>query len=159
MRKKPQLITIQILLEAKDRFFGPNERPSRHRKNVLRRMAFSNVFIDRATTTDLGSVINRDHSTIVYYNKQHEWHFKFCKEYIDLYEAAKEVFKDYDTNNSIDSGYINMDNAAMLSQLIKLKEKIHNKDIVILKQEEQLESLRVYHEKTEKLKNSFPTLH
>lgn len=158
MRRKPQLITIQILLEAKNRFFGPNERPSRHKRNVLKRMAFSNVFIDRATTTNLGSVINRDHSTIVYYNKQHEWHFKYCKEYIDLYNAAKAVFKDYDTNDSIDSEYINMDNAALLNQLIQLKEKVYNKDIVIVKQEKQLESLRVYYRKTELAKKSFPNI-
>jgi hypothetical protein len=158
MRRKPQLITIQILLEAKNRFFGPNERPSRHKRNVLKRMAFSNVFIDRATTTNLGSVINRDHSTIVYYNKQHEWHFKYCKEYIDLYNAAKAVFKDYDTNDSIDSEYINMDNAALLNQLIQLKDKVYNKDIVIVKQEKQLESLRVYYRKTELAKKSFPNI-
>ena len=158
MRRKRQLITIQILLEAKNRFFGPNERPSRHKRNVLKRMAFSNVFIDRATTTNLGSVINRDHSTIVYYNKQHEWHFKYCKEYIDLYNAAKAVFKDYDTNDSIDSEYINMDNAALLNQLIQLKEKVYNKDIVIVKQEKQLESLRVYYRKTELAKKSFPNI-
>lgn len=158
MRRKPQLVTIQILLEAKDRFFGPNERPSRHKRNVLRRMAFSNVFIERATTIDLGSAINRDHSTIVYYNKQHEWHFKYCKEYIDLYNAAKAVFKDYDTNDSIDSEYLNMDNAALLNQLIQLKEKVYNKDIVIVKQEKQLESLRVYYRKTELAKKSFPNI-
>ena len=158
MRRKRQLITIQILLEAKNRFFGPNERPSRHKRNVLKRMAFSNVFIDRATTTNLGSVINRDHSTIVYYNKQHEWHFKYCKEYIDLYNAAKAVFKDYDTNDSIDSEYINMDNAALLNQLIQLKDKVYNKDIVIVKQEKQLESLRVYYRKTELAKKSFPNI-
>ena len=51
-----------------------------------------------------------------------------------------------------------MDNAALLNQLIQLKEKVYNKDIVIVKQEKQLESLRVYYRKTELAKKSFPNI-
>tara|TARA_R100001463_G_C3438335_1_gene212273 strand:- start:41 stop:517 length:477 start_codon:yes stop_codon:yes gene_type:complete len=158
MRARPQLMTIPILLEAKDTFFGPNERPSRHRRNVLRRMAFSNVFISRATTLDLGSVINRDHSTIVYYGKQHEWHSKHCKEYKDLYDAAIEVFKKYDMPKTDESEFSKLDNASLLNQLIQLKQALDNKNKIIKKQDRQLESLKDYYKKAEKAKKSFPTI-
>jgi len=150
-------MTVAMLLEAKHKFFGPNDSPSRERRNVLRRMAFSNAFLPRSTKTNLAIVINKNHSTVIHYNKGHDWHYKNYPEYTDLYNAAKEIFSKYDTPIT-DSEYAKMDNAALLNQLISLKNKNYSQNLIIENQEKELNDLRRYYKNAEKHKNSFPTI-
>ena len=138
MKHTPHLFTLPFLLEAKEAFFGPNARISRHIRNVLMRMSFSNAFLPRATKTNIASVLNKNHATIIHYTKGHEWHLKYYPEYTDLYNLAKEIFIKYDIPKISEKEFNGIDNTALLNQLVELKDKLHNKDAVIRKQEKEL---------------------
>tara|TARA_R110001606_G_scaffold343624_2_gene492220 strand:- start:3085 stop:3510 length:426 start_codon:yes stop_codon:yes gene_type:complete len=44
------------------------------------------------TVVQTGSIINRDHSTVVYYCKSHQDNFDWIKEYRDTYTQISETF-------------------------------------------------------------------
>jgi|11BtaG_2_1085332.scaffolds.fasta_scaffold18865_1 hypothetical protein len=158
MKHTPHLFTMPLLLEAKEAFFGPNARISRHRRNVLMRMAFSNAFLPRATKTNIASVLNKNHATIIHYTKGHEWHLKYFPEYTDLYNLAKEIFRKYDIPKISEKEFNGIDNTALLNQLVELKDKLHKKDVVIKKQEKELNTLRVYYRNAEQARKLFPSI-
>lgn len=158
MKHTPHLFTLPLLLEAKEAFFGHNARISRHRRNVLMRMAFSNAFLPRATKTNIASVLNKNHSTIIHYTKGHEWHLKYYPEYTDLYNLAKEIFIKYDIPKISEKEFNGIDNTALLNQLVELKDKLHKKDAVIRKQEKELKTLRVYYRNAEQARKLFPSI-
>ena len=154
MKHNPHLFTLSILLEAKLIYFGPTESPSRHRRNVLRRMAFSNAFLPRSKKTDLGIAINRDHATVIHYQKGHEWHLKNYPEYTELYRSAKEVFNKYDTPVESDKEFLKIDNTAMLNLIVDLKDKVHKQSLTIEIQGNELDDLRRYRKNNEKAKKT-----
>tara|TARA_R110001632_G_scaffold105752_1_gene215266 strand:+ start:997 stop:1422 length:426 start_codon:yes stop_codon:yes gene_type:complete len=73
------------------------------------------------TVVQTGSIINRDHSTIVYYCKTHSDNFKWCEEYRIVYTKISETFwGHYDTADKNDIGI----QIASLERLInRLEEK------------------------------------
>ena len=152
MKHNPHLFPLSILLEAKLIYFGPTDSPSRHRRNVLRRMAFANAFLPRAKKTDLGIAINKDHATVIHYSKGHEWHLNNYPEYTELYRSAKEVFKKYDTPVDSDKEFLNIDNAAMLNLIVDLKDKVYKQSLTIEVQGNELDDLRRYKKSNEKAK-------
>ena len=72
------------------------------------------------TVIQSGILINRDHSTVVYYCKIHRDNFKWCAEYREIYTKISETFwGNYDTAEKNDIGI----QIASLERLINRLEK------------------------------------
>ena len=73
---------------------------SRKQDVVYTRMTIA-YFLRRHTilsTTEIGRLINRDHSTIVYYLKVYDSEFRFNEEFRNFAERIKEVLDDIPQN-------------------------------------------------------------
>ncbi len=67
---------------------------NRGNKRVLQKAAFANAVGDMATLTQLGSVMGRDHSTIIHYRRNHDTYEKYYQLYNDFTEVANKVILD-----------------------------------------------------------------
>ena len=90
-----QQLTLPLLLEARGIFFEGKIEKNRLRSNVLKRMAFCNVFVNYAKKVDVAAAIDKNHATVIHYNKQHDWHSKYCSEYMDSYIVAEALAQQY----------------------------------------------------------------
>lgn len=88
-------LTKEEVREAKDIFFGTmniGDYDTQKREVVITRMAFANAFVPVSSSTTVSKALERNHSTIVYYNKQHEGLLKY-RDYKQMYEYAIELSK------------------------------------------------------------------
>lgn len=89
---------LQKIKQAKKQFFtrcGYEDDGSRRRELALLRGAFCNAFRSIAGLTELGNILERDHSTIVHSFKQHESRL-FYADYRRFYKIACEIRKEID---------------------------------------------------------------
>ena len=63
----------------------------RGRPNIQHRCALANAMRPYATTSQIGEVFDKDHSTIVHYAKEHEPMIKFHPEYLEKFINAVDV--------------------------------------------------------------------
>lgn len=123
---------------AKAAFFEGINPLNRKRENVYLRAAFSNAFRSVSKVIDIASVLHRNHSSVVYYCKNHE-NMIVYKDYEKLYFKALEVKKQFITNEED----FNVD--LLLFSIKDLKEKLKN-------QEKTIATLNVYKEKYNNIK-------
>lgn len=84
---------IQQLKQAKKVYYstlGMRERDSRTREQALARSAFACAFRSHATLQELGHIMSRDHSTLVYAVKEHEARLGY-NDYRKMYDVACSV--------------------------------------------------------------------
>ena len=81
---------------AKTAFFDGVTHLNRKRENVYLRSAFANAFRPVSKVIDIASVLHRNHSSIVYYCKNHESMIVY-DDYKKLYDKALEVKKQFIT--------------------------------------------------------------
>jgi len=129
-----QRLTLPLLFEARQTFFGSKIENNRQRHNVLKRMAFCNVFVNYAKKVDLAATIGKNHATVIHYNAQHEWHSKYCSEYIEYYNVANALADQYITE---DQDFGDLDKANMISIIKELRHTIASKqaEVNLLNQE------------------------
>lgn len=123
---------------AKAAFFEGVTNLDRKRKNVYLRSAFANAFRPVSKVIDIASVLHRNHSSVVYYCKNHESMIVY-DDYKKLYDKAVEVKKQFITNDQ------DFDVQLLLLSIKDLKEKVKN-------QEQTIEYLNQYKEKYETIK-------
>ena len=63
----------------------------RGRNNIQHRCALANAMRPYATTSSIGEVFGKDHSTIVHYSKEHEPMIKYHPEYLEKFINAVDV--------------------------------------------------------------------
>ena len=63
----------------------------RGRTNIQHRCALANALRPYATTSQIGEVFDKDHSTIVHYAKEHEPMIKFHPEYLEKFINAVDI--------------------------------------------------------------------
>jgi len=129
---------IKKLIMAKAAFFEGVTNLDRKRQNVYLRSAFANAFRPVSKVIDIASVLHRNHSSVVYYCKNHE-NMIIYDDYKKLYDKAIEVKKQFITNDQ------DFDVQLLLLSIKDLKEKIKN-------QEQTIEDLNQYKEKYETIK-------
>lgn len=123
---------------AKTAFFDGVTHLNRKRENVYLRSAFANAFRPVSKVIDIASVLHRNHSSIVYYCKNHESMIVY-DDYKKLYDKALEVKKQFITKEE------NFDVELLLLSIKDLKEKINN-------QEKTIAGLTKYKEKYDMIK-------
>tara|TARA_R110001583_G_scaffold55536_1_gene168545 strand:- start:339 stop:743 length:405 start_codon:yes stop_codon:yes gene_type:complete len=129
---------IKKLIMAKASFFEGVTNLDRKRHNVYLRSAFANAFRPVSKVIDIASVLHRNHSSVVYYCKNHESMIIY-DDYKKLYDKAIEVKKQFTANDQ------DFDVQLLLLSIKDLKEKIKN-------QEQTIEDLNQYKEKYETIK-------
>jgi hypothetical protein len=135
------LLPISILLEAKLMYFGPKAKASRHRENVMERQAFANAFIKRAKTVDIAAVINRNHSTIVHYRKNHYSDMRHNEEYQKAFERALAVYEQYNERSN-EGEFLGFDIPQLLNLTKDLRDRLQNQEIVIYNQQKEITKLK-----------------
>ena len=123
-----QHLSLPLLFEAKQIFFDGKIEKNRVRSNVLKRMAFCNAFNHYATKINMGAVIGKNHSTVIHYNKQHEWHSKYCNEYIEYYTVAEALVSQYVTTEEDFGG---LDKPVMVGIIRDLRHTLNVKQVEI----------------------------
>ena len=86
-------LTKEEVRQAKETFFSTmnvEDSGTQKREVVITRMAFANAFVPVSATSTVSKALDRNHSTIVYYNKQHEGQLKY-RDYKQMYEYAMEL--------------------------------------------------------------------
>jgi len=124
-------LTKEEVREAKDIFFGSmniGDYDTQKREVVITRMAFANAFVPVSTSTTVSKALERNHSTIVYYNKQHEGLLKY-KDYKQMYEYAIELSKFFMGEENEHKRYIDLVEEverlkAQVSKLLAYKKKV-----------------------------------
>ncbi len=112
-----------------------NVRPNRDRYNIICRFAFM-VSARRAfTTIQIGSVMGKDHSTVVHAARQHEMNMKFDTEYQRMFEVCEDIMSNIITSDDYQAGFARMDTVL---ENIRLRSLINNKSEQILKLEDKL---------------------
>ena len=84
---------LQQLKLAKNKYFtrcGLNDDGSRKRELALLRGAFSNAFRSKASLTEMGQLLERDHSTVIHAYKQHDARLAYA-DYRYFYKIACEI--------------------------------------------------------------------
>lgn len=128
---------INKLILAKNSFFEGVTNLDRKRENVYLRAAFANAFRPISRVIDLGAVLHRDHSSIIYYCKTHESNIKY-DDYKKIYDKALDIKSKFLEENQ----ELNID--LLLSSIKELKEKIKL-------QEKTIEDLTTYKVKYENI--------
>jgi hypothetical protein len=128
---------INKLILAKNSFFKDANNLNRKRENVYLRAAFANAFRPISRVIDLGAVLHRDHSSIIYYCKTHESNIKY-DDYKKIYDKALDIKNKFLEENQ----ELNID--LLLSSIKELKEKIKL-------QEKTIEDLTTYKVKYENI--------
>jgi|SanBayMetagenome_1026888.scaffolds.fasta_scaffold02942_5 hypothetical protein len=124
-------LTKEEVREAKDIFFGSmniGDYDTQKREVVITRMAFANAFVPVSSSTTVSKALERNHSTIVYYNKQHEGLLKY-KDYKQMYEYAIELSKFFMGEENEHKRYIDLVEEverlkAQVSKLLAYKKKV-----------------------------------
>ena len=132
------------LYAAKDIFFdglGLKEDQSRSRPLVYARIAFANAFHKCAGPTKMGSVLGRDHSSVIHYHKQHDKLIRY-DDYKVMYNQAMEHRKTLTNNDD----YLPLITSKDL--LKKVKELREEKRLL----QKELDTLYIFKEKFLKLK-------
>ena len=132
------------LYAAKDVFFdglGLKEDQSRSRPLVYARIAFANAFHKCAGPTKMGSVLGRDHSSVIHYHKQHDKLIRY-DDYKEMYNKAMEHRKTLTNNDD----YLPLITSKDL--LKKVKELREEKRLL----QKELDTLYIFKEKFLKLK-------
>ena len=89
---------LQKLKQAKNQYFtrcGFDDDGSRKRELALLRGAFCNAFRSTASLTELGHLLERDHSTVVHSFKQHQSRLLYA-DYRHFYRIACELRNEAD---------------------------------------------------------------
>tara|TARA_R110002153_G_scaffold67259_1_gene179254 strand:- start:434 stop:859 length:426 start_codon:yes stop_codon:yes gene_type:complete len=76
------------------------------------------------TSTDTAKIIERDHSTVVYYGKMFDENYHYYKEYRDSYNLITESF--WSKNTANESEEIDLQVKSLQSLIEKLKERSKN---------------------------------
>jgi hypothetical protein len=135
---------ITELYAAKDVFFdrlGLKENQSRSRPLVYARTAFANAFHKCAGPSKMGSVLGRDHSSVIHYLKSHDKLIRY-DDYKDMYNQAVEH------RNAITNGDDYLPYLTSKDLLNKVKELREEKRLL----QKELDTLYIYKEKFFKLK-------
>lgn len=117
----PNQLTKEEIREAKKIFFDTmnvEDYDTQKREVVITRMAFSNAFVPVSSATIVGKALRRNHSTIVYYSKQHESLIKY-RDYKQMYEYAKELAKFFIGEDSDHKKYTDL-----VEEVERLKEEV-----------------------------------
>ena len=84
---------LQQLKIAKNKYFtrcGLKDDGSRRRELALLRGAFVNAFRSKASLTEMGALLERDHSTVIHSYKQHDSRL-YYSDYRHFYKIACEI--------------------------------------------------------------------
>lgn len=129
-----QQLTLPLLLEARGIFFEGKIEKNRLRSNVLKRMAFCNVFVNYAKKVDVAAAIDKNHATVIHYNKQHDWHSKYCSEYMENYTVAQALVHQY---IQPEEDFGNLNRIDMINIIKDLRQTVASKqaEVSILNQE------------------------
>ena len=97
---------IQQMKQAKKALLarlGLDDKDTRKREYTLARGAFVNAYSTKATLVELGHIIDRDHSTVVHAQKEHQSRLGY-KDYRWAYKVACEIRDEYpiETMESVD---------------------------------------------------------
>jgi ribosomal protein L30E len=88
---------LQQLKRAKNALMvrlGLDDKDTRKREYTLARGAFINAYRHKATLMELGSIIDRDHSSVVHAQKEHKSRLNY-KDYRWAYKVACEIRDEY----------------------------------------------------------------
>jgi len=77
---------------------GLEDKDTRKREYTLARGAFVNAYATKATLVELGYIIDRDHSTVVHAQKEHQVRLKY-QDYRWAYKVACEIRDEYPIEN------------------------------------------------------------
>ena len=147
MRSNQTKISYVDLMIAANAFFDKGNNPSRLRKNVYARTAFSNAFYSLSKLADIGRVLNRHHATIIYYLKSHNSLIAY-QDYKSVYEEALKIREEIAGNLEGN----NVDPVNMLKTINKLRVMIESMRREISDSKNKIEQLLKYKEKYEALK-------
>ena len=112
-----------------------NVRPNRDRFNIVCRFAFM-VSARRAfTTKQIGSVMGKDHSTVVHAAKQHEMNIKFDKDYQRMFDVCEDIMSSIITSDDYQAQTNRIDTVL---ENIRLRSLVNNKSQKILQLEDKL---------------------
>ena len=97
---------IQQMKQAKKALLarlGLEDKDTRKREYTLARGAFVNAYSTKATLVELGHIIDRDHSTVVHAQKEHQSRLGY-QDYRWAYKVACEIRDEYpiETMESVD---------------------------------------------------------
>lgn len=97
---------IQQMKQAKKALLarlGLDDKDTRKREYTLARGAFVNAYSTKATLVELGHIIDRDHSTVVHAQREHQSRLGY-KDYRWAYKVACEIRDEYpiETMESVD---------------------------------------------------------
>tara|TARA_R110000803_G_scaffold16021_6_gene44115 strand:+ start:5129 stop:5539 length:411 start_codon:yes stop_codon:yes gene_type:complete len=112
-----------------------NIKPNRDRFNIVCRFAFM-VSARRAfTTKQIGSVMGKDHSTVVHAAKQHEMNIKFDKDYQRMFDVCEDIMSSIITSDDYQAQTNRIDTVL---ENIRLRSLVNNKSQKILQLEDKL---------------------
>lgn len=96
----------------------------RSHEKVMARMAFANAVLPYSTTKGLGRFMGKDHSSIVYYRKQHDGNMKYYPIYRIKYLTALGVTKRVAEENDIYPKVLNNGSSHLSSEIEKTRKTI-----------------------------------
>lgn len=117
---------------------------TRHRRNAAARNAFMVAARKYHTMQKIGLAVNRDHSTVVHAEKNHENNLRWLPEYQTFYADAMELLKHLDDKNqeaSVEDSIL-MENKQLKAKISKLSNKLHSTRLILSERNKTLEELK-----------------
>jgi len=105
---------------------GLEDKDTRKREYTLARGAFVNAYRHKATLMELGAILDRDHSTVVHAQKEHESRLNY-KDYRWAYKVACQIREEYPIEPMENVDIKSLEDEIkklndMVSELVKYKE-------------------------------------
>lgn len=119
----------------------------RSHEKVMARMAFANAVLPYSTTKGLGRFMGKDHSSIVYYRKQHDGNMQYYPVYRIKYLVALGITRRIAEGYNIYPRVLNRGSSHLSSEIEKTRKTImHLQDLLVVMQKNLHKELGLYPE-------------